>query len=478
MHGKRIFTTCFLTILICGLFVDVCAEEVYRQDFSGSWTYDGWTAHNPDHGEAFEWESVKSGGLLCDVSDAGAIGHTDENYTANTWVASPSFWLSSEGNYNCSFQQRVGNASFPENMSTYIWKGNPASFDIGSAILIWAGGGLVNTACVTRSNNFTVSTTGSDYHVIFYCTSAANQYLAIWDTLLVSGSPTLVELTSFIGQGFKDHTLLTWETSSEIDNAGFHLWRSETRNGSYARITQTLIPAEAGATWGATYSYTDTDVSPPQAWYYKLEDISNGGSSTFHGPVLGVVGDAAVKVVSGPTTIADGDTAPGMGEIIIEGTGQHTVTTGRYTDNPALAPAFTPTGYYGFVDVIDLSGLNSVKVRFCPAAANNTVYYWNGSGWVKCSQQESTDGCMAVTLTDTTSPRISELTNLVFAMGSQSAPIPTLSEWGMIILCILMAVTGVVVMRSRGLRGSGVRSGVKSLLGSYSEKHISAGTTS
>jgi hypothetical protein len=272
-----------------------------------------------------------------------------------------------------------------------------------------------------------------------------------WWTASDSDSPLLVDLVSFTVESLGNTVRLEWETASEKDTAGFHLWRSETSGGAYGKITQTLIPAEGGATSGASYTYEDDDVTPPQVLYYKLEGISNTGAGTFHGPVLGVVGDAAVKVVSGPTTIGEGDTAPGMGEIIIEGTGQHTVTTGKYTKNPAGAPTFTPTGDYWFVDVTDPAGLNSVTVRFCPAQSSNTVYYWDGAGWVSCSDQDYADGCIAVTITDSSTPKISDLTNLVFAMGSQSAAIPTVSEWGMIIFCLLLMITAIVVMRRRGL---------------------------
>ena len=270
-------------------------------------------------------------------------------------------------------------------------------------------------------------------------------------TLGDEDDPTLVDLVSFTARGFEDFVRFEWETASEIDNAGFHLWRSQTKGGAYTKITEMLIPAEGGPTFGVEYEYADFDVALGKTWYYKLEDISNTGVSTFHGPVMAVVGDAAVKVVDGPTTLGEGDTAQGMGEIIIEGTGKHTVTTGRYANNPAGAPTFTPTGDYWFVDVTDLSGLNSVTTRFCPADSNNTVYYWNGGGWVKCSQQEYTDGCIAVMITDTTSPRISDLTNLVFAMGRQSAAIPTLSEWGMIVLSLILGTVAVLALRRRRL---------------------------
>jgi hypothetical protein len=262
--------------------------------------------------------------------------------------------------------------------------------------------------------------------------------------------PLVVDLVSFTAQGVENHMLLKWETASEMDNAGFHIWRRKTKVGTYSKITQTPIPAEGGATSGATYTYNDTDVTPPQAWYYKLEDISNAGASTFHGPVLGVVGDAAVKVVDGSTTIGVGDMAQGMGEIIIEGTGQHTVTTGRYADNPVGAPTFSPTGDYWFVDVTDLSGLNSVTIRFCPAESNNTVYYWDGGNWIKCSQQEYTDRCIAVMISSSTSPQISDLSMLIFALSrGSSTAIPTLSEWGMIVFCLLLMITAIVVMRRR-----------------------------
>lgn len=65
------------------------------------------------------------------------------------------------------------------------------------------------------------------------------------------------------------------------------------------------------------------------------------------------MGDAAVKEIDGSGTIDDGDTAPGIGEVSIEGTGPHTITTGQYATNSAGAPTFTPTGDYWFVDVSD-----------------------------------------------------------------------------------------------------------------------------
>jgi hypothetical protein len=79
--------------------------------------------------------------------------------------------------------------------------------------------------------------------------------------------------------------VLSWTTASEIDNAGFNLYRSESADGEYVKINASLIPAEGSPTQGATYQYVDRDVKNRTTYYYKLEDIDLNGNSTMHGPV-------------------------------------------------------------------------------------------------------------------------------------------------------------------------------------------------
>jgi hypothetical protein len=54
--------------------------------------------------------------------------------------------------------------------------------------------------------------------------------------------------------------------------------------GWYTRITH-LIPSQGTPTQGAKYSHLDTAIEPGKTYFYKLEDISYSGDSTFHGPV-------------------------------------------------------------------------------------------------------------------------------------------------------------------------------------------------
>lgn len=104
-------------------------------------------------------------------------------------------------------------------------------------------------------------------------------------TIVHLSVPTLVELTAFTAKGAFNRVLLEWETATEADNAGFHLWRSETGEGPFTRITDELIPAMGGATWGATYDWWDEGLSAGQTYFYKLEDVNFAGDSTLHGPV-------------------------------------------------------------------------------------------------------------------------------------------------------------------------------------------------
>lgn len=103
---------------------------------------------------------------------------------------------------------------------------------------------------------------------------------------------THVELTSFTAKGAQEGVDLEWKTASEIDNAGFNLWRSQKQHGKYINITEdALIPAKGTATTAASYSYTDTDVVLGKKYFYKLQDIDIKGAFTFNGPVSAAAGE-------------------------------------------------------------------------------------------------------------------------------------------------------------------------------------------
>jgi hypothetical protein len=97
--------------------------------------------------------------------------------------------------------------------------------------------------------------------------------------------PTVINLSTFTATPKASKVILQWSTESEIDNAGFNLYRSESENGEYIEINESLIPAQGSSTQGARYEFIDNDVQNRKTYYYKLEDIDLNGQSTMHGPV-------------------------------------------------------------------------------------------------------------------------------------------------------------------------------------------------
>ncbi|MCX5884363.1 MAG: alpha/beta fold hydrolase [Proteobacteria bacterium] len=98
-------------------------------------------------------------------------------------------------------------------------------------------------------------------------------------------TPTVIQLSSFTATSSDRKVILEWTTASEIDNAGFNLYRAESENGQYAKINPSLIPAQGSSTKGASYQFIDENVQNRKTYYYKLEDIDLNGKSTMHGPV-------------------------------------------------------------------------------------------------------------------------------------------------------------------------------------------------
>jgi len=102
---------------------------------------------------------------------------------------------------------------------------------------------------------------------------------------LIITSPTIIRLSSFTAEAQSKKVILEWLTESEIDTAGFNIYRTEEEDGQYIKINTVLIPARGSGTQGAAYEYIDTDVKNRTTYYYKLEDIDLNGKSTMHGPV-------------------------------------------------------------------------------------------------------------------------------------------------------------------------------------------------
>jgi hypothetical protein len=105
---------------------------------------------------------------------------------------------------------------------------------------------------------------------------------------MLGEEPTAITLVSFTAQANSDSVALAWETGTEIDNAGFNLYRASAPDGPYTKVNGALIAAEGDPVAGATYSFLDEDLAPG-TYTYKLEDVDLNGVATLYGPVSATV---------------------------------------------------------------------------------------------------------------------------------------------------------------------------------------------
>ncbi len=81
-----------------------------------------------------------------------------------------------------------------------------------------------------------------------------------------------------------------WTTASEVDHAGFNLYRGDSPDGPWIKLNQNLIPPAGDPIVGGRYSYVDDDVEPGRTYYYLLEDVALDGTTTRHPPIAVVAG--------------------------------------------------------------------------------------------------------------------------------------------------------------------------------------------
>ena len=92
------------------------------------------------------------------------------------------------------------------------------------------------------------------------------------------GGALPVELSSFtVTRVASGSVIVTWTTESEVDNAGFNLRRSETRDSGFTLLNAALI-AGAGTTGERQeYTFTDSSAKPGVEYYYQIEEVSFDG---------------------------------------------------------------------------------------------------------------------------------------------------------------------------------------------------------
>ncbi|HSM56629.1 MAG TPA: hypothetical protein VK879_10785 [Candidatus Sulfomarinibacteraceae bacterium] len=78
---------------------------------------------------------------------------------------------------------------------------------------------------------------------------------------------------------------IEWKTETEINTAGFNVYRGPSESGPFTQINEQLIPSEGSAVSGASYHFVDENVSPGETYYYQLEDVELDNSAQTHEPI-------------------------------------------------------------------------------------------------------------------------------------------------------------------------------------------------
>ena len=88
-----------------------------------------------------------------------------------------------------------------------------------------------------------------------------------------------VSLSKFRPERLKEtgEIVVRWITESELNNAGFNILRSETRDGEFTKLNTRLIAGQGTISERTVYEYADTSAKPNVVYYYQIQDVSLDG---------------------------------------------------------------------------------------------------------------------------------------------------------------------------------------------------------
>lgn len=97
-----------------------------------------------------------------------------------------------------------------------------------------------------------------------------------------------VRLLEFEANPGDGHVALSWTTVTEVNNLGFHVYRSETPLKGYERISANLIPGAGTSFDRNEYGFNDAAVTNGNPFFYRLAAVSSRGDLDWSWTVAGV----------------------------------------------------------------------------------------------------------------------------------------------------------------------------------------------
>jgi hypothetical protein len=100
--------------------------------------------------------------------------------------------------------------------------------------------------------------------------------------LLIVG---LIFIVGSAQKALRPEIVIEWSTATELDVAGFNLYRAESRDGPFEKVNDTLIPPAIDPLMGGDYAFTDRQVEVGKTYFYNLEEIELSGTTSINGPI-------------------------------------------------------------------------------------------------------------------------------------------------------------------------------------------------
>ncbi len=83
----------------------------------------------------------------------------------------------------------------------------------------------------------------------------------------------------------KNSHTIKWRTASENQNYGYDVYRSESSEGPFDKVTKTPIIGAGTTDLISSYKFIDKDVKKGKDYYYYIESISENGKRKKFTPV-------------------------------------------------------------------------------------------------------------------------------------------------------------------------------------------------
>jgi len=94
---------------------------------------------------------------------------------------------------------------------------------------------------------------------------------------------------------------LKWSTASEVDNFGYDVYRGDSEDGPFQRITKEPLLGAGTTDVPSYYTYVDDTIEPGRTYYYYVESISLSGVRQRFTPVIRARARPARKSAPSPT---------------------------------------------------------------------------------------------------------------------------------------------------------------------------------